>query len=93
MSARPYMTEYFGPGRGKNKPIVRTTYGSNPHELLPNIMRRMTQNLDGAVVAVVTGTEYGELQMVVTMFPGESIRVAFKRGFLPILLTNLEDLT
>jgi hypothetical protein len=85
---RPFQTTYYGPGRGKKKPIVKITYGSNRHEILPNIMRRLTQNLDGAVVVETIDVEYGELLLVVTMFPGEAIRVAFKKATHPVLVTH-----
>jgi hypothetical protein len=85
MTIRTLQTTYYGPGR--KKPVVRVTHGSNRHEALPNIMRRMTQNLDGATVAEVVDTDYGELLLVVTMFPGESIRVAFKKATHPVLVT------
>lgn len=83
-------TTYYGPGRGKNKPIVMVTRGSRRHEIAPNILRRMTQNLDGAVVAEAVDLEYGELLMVVTMFPGEAIRIAFKKATHPVLVTFQE---
>jgi hypothetical protein len=89
MTTRTIQTTYYGPGRGKKKPVVRVTYGSNRHEILPNIMRRLTQNLDGAVVVEVIDQEYGELLLVVTMWPGESIRVVFKQDVKnPVLCTN-----
>jgi hypothetical protein len=83
---RPIQTTYYGPGR--KKPVVKVTHGSNRHEILPNIMRRLTQNLDGATVVEVIDVEnHGELLLVVTMFPGESIRVAFKKATHPVLVT------
>lgn len=56
-------------------------------------MRRLTQNLDGATVVEVLDVEnHHELLLVVTMFPGESIRVAFKQDVTrPVLTTHYEE--
>lgn len=88
---RLIQTTYYGPGR--KKVPVKITRGSNRHEILPNIMRRLTQNLDGAVVVEAIDLEYHELLLVVTMFPGESIRVVFKKAVHPVLVTNYEAQT
>jgi hypothetical protein len=87
-------TTYYGqPERkGGKKPVVKVTYGSNPLEALPNVTRRMVRNLDGAVVASVEDTEYGELLLVATYFIGESFKVQFERDVTrPVCVTNIED--
>lgn len=91
--ARSLKTTYYGPSQpGSPKSIMRTTWGTNRVEVLPNIMRRLTQNLDGAVVVECIDTDNSdELIMVVTMWPGEEIKVPFVGDVkLPKFLTNLE---
>ena len=86
-------TTYYGPNEpGSPKSIIKTTYGTNRSEALPNITRRLTQNLDGAVVVETVDTNNAdELIMVVTMWPGDEIRVPFVGDVkLPKFLTNLE---
>lgn len=91
---RTIKTTYYGasPGRGKAKPVVRTTRGSRISECLPNVARFMTVHARwGAVVAEVTDELFGELLLVATYFPGEKFNVVFERDVTrPVcLLTNL----
>lgn len=89
--SRNLKTTYYGPtDPGSPKSILRTTYGSNRAEVLPNISRRLTQNLDGAVVVECIDTDnYDDLIMVVTMWPGEGIKVPFVGNVKhPTLLTG-----
>jgi hypothetical protein len=75
---RTIKTTYYGPGRGKNKPEVKTTLGRNREEIGPNIMRHMTRNDYGAVVAEAYDIETGELLLVATYFIGEAFKVTFE---------------
>jgi hypothetical protein len=91
---RNLKTTYYGPSDpGSPKSILRVTYGSNRAEALPNITRRLTQNLDGAVVVETVDIDNAdELIVVVTMWPGDEIRVPFVGDVkLPKFLTNHED--
>lgn len=92
-TGRNLKTTYYGPSDpGSPKSIMKITYGSNRVEVLPNITRRLTQNLDGAVVVETIDIDnHDELIMVVTMWPGDEIRVPFVGDVKkPVLLTNLE---
>lgn len=91
MIGRHLKTTYYGHNDpGSPKSILRTTYGSNRVEAIPNIMRRLTQNLDGAVVVECIDTDnYNELVAVVTMWPGQPpIPVFIGNVKIPTLLTD-----
>lgn len=91
--SRALKTTYYGHNDpGSPKSILKTTWGSNRVEVLPNIMRRLTQNLDGAVVVETIDTDnHDELVMVVTMWPGEEIKVPYVGDVKhPKFLTDLE---
>jgi hypothetical protein len=93
MTTRSIQTTYYGPGKGRKKPVVKVTHGSNRHEILPNIMRRLTQNLDGAVVVEAIDLEnHNELLAVVTMWPGDQIRTVLKGDVTrPIFATHFKE--
>lgn len=91
--SRNLKTTYYGSNDpGSPKSILRTTYGSNRVEVIPNIMRRLTQNLDGAVVVECVDMDNAdELIAVATMWPGQEPRVPFVGDVkLPKFLTDLE---
>jgi len=91
-SSRTIKTTYYGPspGRGKQKPTIKTTRGSRLGECLPNVTRMLTQNLRGqAVVAEVYDETYGELLLVVTYFPGEKMQTMFEQDVnRPVCITT-----
>lgn len=89
-SIRTIKTTYYGPGRGKNKPVIKITRGSRIGECLPNVTRMLTQKLRGdAVVAEVYDETYGELLLVVTYYPGEKLQTVFEHDVnRPVCLTN-----
>lgn len=90
-STRTLKTTYYGPGRSKDKPIVKTTYGSKRDELGPHIMRHMTNNDYGAVVAEAYDTETSELLLVATYFIGEQFKVSFRSDVTnPVCITHIE---
>lgn len=89
-STRTIKTTYYGPGRGKNKPIIKVTRGSRIGECLPNVTRMLTQKLRGdAVVAEVYDETYGELLLVVTYYPGEKLQTLFEQDVnRPVCITT-----
>ena len=92
---RTIKTTYYGasPGRGKKKPVVRITRGSNIKECLPNVARFMTTNPRwNAEVAEVVDEAYGELLLVATYFPGEKFNVVFEQDVTrPVCIFNLDE--
>ena len=85
---RPLITTYYGPG--KHKPVVKITRSSRIEETLPNIVRHMTANDYGAVVAECVDEEYGELLYVATYMIGESFKVMFQKQTSKVVcVTNL----
>ena len=91
MNPRTLITTYYGPGKGKNKPIVRITRGSQREEAIANISRHMLRNDYGAVVADVVDSETGELLAVATYHIGESFKVVFVSDVIhPICVTDIK---
>lgn len=92
MDKRSIVTTYYGPGRGKKKPVVKVTRGSNPMEVVANISRNMMNNRYGAVVAESHDEEYGELLCVATYHIGETFRVVLERDPMkPICITDFDE--
>lgn len=94
-STRSIKTTYYGPspGRGKPKPVVRTTRGSRISECLPNVARMLTRNNRwNAVVAEVVDEEYGELLFVATYFSGEKFNTIFEHDVnRPVCIDMFEE--
>lgn len=76
-SRRTLVTTYYGPGRGKDKPIVKVTRGSRLEEVAANISKHMTQNHYGATVASTQDEETGQLLLTATYHIGESLKFYF----------------
>lgn len=85
-------TTYFGMGKGRNKPVLKRTFGSNPNEIVPNISRNMLANRYGAVVAEAHYIDTGELIAVATYFIGSVFNVKLAKDLSrPICLTNIPE--
>lgn len=87
---------FYGPkvGHGKNAyyPVVKKNRGSDPQEVLSNIMRHLSRNSYGATVVEAHDEEYGELLLVVTYHIGESMKIMFEADRKrPVLLTDFPE--
>lgn len=90
MNIRTLKTTYYGPGRGKDKPIVKVTHSSRRIEALPSVCRHMQANDYGAVVAMVHDEETAELLLVVTYTIGSKLQVVFEADVKnPVCLTDI----
>lgn len=85
---RTLITTYYGPG--KHKPVVKTTRSSIRDEVGPNVLRHMTRNDYGAVVAVVHDCETAELLLVATYAIGKKFQVVFESDVKnPVCITDI----
>lgn len=90
-NTRTIKTTYYGPGRGKNKPVLKTTMGSNRDEIGPNIMRHMTRNDYGSVVAEAYDIETAELLLVATYEIGRKFQTVFEADVSNPVCVTLEN--